>query len=352
MNDTALRLTERYAALLDAHLERPGEMMLEEAYELGRSAIAADLGVLDMVIMHHKALGRAANKGQPADAPSRFDRAGQFFGESLSAFEMMLRGYREANSRLLAINEELKRTQAQLVQSAKMASLGELVAGIAHEINNPLYFAMINQESLQTLLDEVAEGTGDMARRENLAKARNRLASMQTGLDRIKDIVANLRTFSRLDEGEWAEGNINEGIDSVLMLLEHKFKGRISINKDYCADACLYCAPSIVNQVVMNLVSNAIDAIEGEGTIFIHTAKDGRTFRFSISDTGSGIAPEILDRIFEPFFTTKPVGSGTGLGLAISYGIVQAHHGTIDVDSAPGIGTTFTVRLPIVPVGP
>ncbi len=347
MNDIARRLSERYATLLAAHLEHPDETMLEEAHELGRSAIAAGLGVLDMVMIHHKALGRAARKDMPADDSGRLDRAAQFFGESLSAFEMMLRGYRETNSRLRAINEELQRAQVQLVQSAKMASLGELVAGIAHEINNPLYFTMINQDSVQRLLAEMAGGAVDELPRGKIEKAQVRIASMQTGLDRIRDIVANLRTFSRLDEGDWAEVNINEGIDSVLMLLEHKFKGRISIDKKYGADGTLYCAPSIVNQVVMNLVSNAIDAIEGDGTISIRTGKEDGIFCISVSDTGSGVAPEILDRIFEPFFTTKPVGSGTGLGLAISYSIVQANHGTIEVESGPDKGSTFTVRLPV-----
>ena len=170
---------------------------------------------------------------------------------------------------------------------------------------------------------------------------------IQNGLGRISDIVVNLRTFSRLDEGEFKLIKVNESLDSVLMLLEHRLAGRISFIRQYCENDMLYCMPGILNQVVMNLVTNAIDAIEGEGSITLCTSRSETSFQIAVGDTGTGIPPAVRDRIFEPFFTTKPVGSGTGLGLAIAHSIVQAHKGTITVASEMGRGTTFTITIPL-----
>jgi two-component system NtrC family sensor kinase len=159
--------------------------------------------------------------------------------------------------------------------------------------------------------------------------------------------VMNLQTFSRLDEGDFKEVRVNESIESVIMLIEHRFDDRIILTREFCSDDELFCSPAILNQVVMNILTNAIDAIDGDGVIGIRTRHDEALFEISVSDNGSGISAEILERIFEPFFSTKPVGAGTGLGLAISYSIVQAHRGVITVESELGKGSIFTVKIPM-----
>jgi signal transduction histidine kinase len=350
-------LTEQYGAALNHHLAEPkSEFALHQAYEIGRTAISGGLGVLDMVKLHHDALARLIERVPPADLPKQIEMAANFFSEMLSSFEMLMRGYRDSNVLLQETNEMLQRTKAtaeeahhrlqhtqtQLVHSAKMASLGELVAGIAHEVNNPLTFVIANQTTVGTLLAEVAD---------KLDKARDRLARTQNGLDRITSILLNLQTFSRLDEGDFKEVRVNKSIESVIMLIEHRFEGRITLTREFCAQDILYCSPAILNQVVMNILTNAIDAIDDEGAIGICTKHDDALFEIIVSDTGSGMSAETLERIFEPFFSTKPVGSGTGLGLAISYSIVKAHRGVITVESELGKGSIFTVKIPMTPNG-
>ena len=170
---------------------------------------------------------------------------------------------------------------------------------------------------------------------------------MQTGLKRIKDLVIKLRTFSRLDEGEFKSVNIEESIESVLTLLQHKLDDRITIMRKYNGPKIVPCYPGPLNQVLMNVIANAIDAIEGDGKITITTVQSDSMFSISIADTGKGIPQNVRDRIFDPFFTTKPVGQGTGLGLSISYGIVKRHNGELEVHSEEGRGTEVIIRIPI-----
>ena len=247
-------------------------------------------------------------------------------------------------------NRELKETQVQLVQAAKMASLGQLVAGIAHEINNPLAFVMSHHGTVQALLEklgaEIEPGLSDESR-ARWRKALQRLRDMRQGLERIEDLVLKLRTFSRLDEGERKHVKIEESIESTLVLLQHRMKGRITVKRDYGAVKVISCYPGPLNQVLMNLLSNAIDAIDGHGEIRISTGRQDSAFFISIADNGKGIPPADRERIFEPFYTTKPVGQGTGLGLSISYGIVQRHGGAIEVRSEEGKGTEMTVKIPL-----
>jgi two-component system NtrC family sensor kinase len=245
---------------------------------------------------------------------------------------------------------ELKATQAQLVQSAKMASLGELVAGIAHEINNPLSFAVSHLDTAQKSLAHVeiahagawAETTG-----QHWSRARSRLHEMAVGLERIRELVIKLRTFSRLDEGERKRVSLRECIESVLMILKHRMKERIVVDLSLGVPEEIECYPGLLNQALLNLLANAIDAIDGRGTITIVTGVTDGAYRIAIHDTGSGIPSEIRQRVFEPFFTTKPVGQGTGLGLSITYSIVEKHGGTITVDCPEGAGTTMTLLLPL-----
>jgi len=256
----------------------------------------------------------------------------------------------QANQNLQQANQKLKETQAQLIQNEKMASLGQLVAGIAHEINNPLAFVMNNlfivENGMDFLGPELEPHLGETSL-NRLRKVRTRLEEMKEGLERVKELVLDLRTFSRLDEGEFQTMDVLETIDAVLLLLKHKMNGRIRVEKHLIAERQLYCYARRLYQVLMNLIANAIDAIVGEGSIIITTSRTAEDFLISVRDTGAGIAEAIRSKIFDPFFTTKPVGRGTGLGLAISYGIVQDHGGSIEVKSELGVGTEFIVRIPL-----
>jgi two-component system NtrC family sensor kinase len=273
-------------------------------------------------------------------------QAGRAAAEARAAIgEQLIR----ANEELHEVNRLLKETQAQLIQTEKMASLGQLVAGIAHEINNPMAFVLNNLFTVERLLEQIAPESELVLvepSRRKLAKARLRLSEMNEGLDRVKTLVLNLRTFSRLDEGELKTIDLVESIESVLMLLRHRLNGRIRVEKAYGSERELYCFAGRLNQVIMNLVSTAMDSIEGDGKITITTIHGEQDVRISIRDTGAGIPANIRGRIFDPFFTTKPVGKGTGLGLAISYGIIQEHHGSIEVQSKEGVGSEFIVKIP------
>jgi len=265
------------------------------------------------------------------------------------------RQLRRANEELQNAYRELQTAQAQLVQSAKMASLGELVAGVAHEINNPLAFVLSHVETIRRSLEQFREDVPatlpDRAETQ-WQRAHSRLTEVQVGLTRIRDLVLKLRTFSRLDEGERQVASVSECVDSVLTILGHRLKDEISVVRRLDAPDRLDCYPALLNQVLMNVLANAIDAIEavgGGGTITIGTRVDADRFEITVADDGCGIAPEIGDRVFEPFFTTKPVGQGTGLGLSIAYSIVKKHEGDLRLTDAEGGGTIATIRLPLRP---
>ncbi len=252
-----------------------------------------------------------------------------------------------ANRELAAANRRLGETQAQLVQAAKMASLGELVAGIAHEINNPLAFILAHQATVARLIGEAGALEGE-AKAAKLARAAARIESTRTGLARIRELVVKLRRFSRLDDGEAVEMDLAEAIDAVVTLLGPKFAAGVTVERDYGGPERITCSPALINQVVMNIVANAADALaETGGTITIATRERKGQAVIEIGDTGPGIAPELRQRLFEPFFTTKDVGAGTGLGLAIAYGVVKAHKGTIAIGESAGGGALFTVTVPM-----
>lgn len=243
---------------------------------------------------------------------------------------------------------DLQQAQVQLVQSAKMASLGELVAGVAHEINNPLAFVTSHLRTAKSGFDALS--TAVDVRAEELKgtweKCMLRLDQMQGGLARISELVLQLRTFSRLDEGERKKISFRECLDSILMIVAHRISPTVSVELDLSAVDLLECYPGPLNLACMNLITNAIDAVDGSGTIRIATRNSEGWFLLAVSDDGPGIPPEIQQRIFEPFFTTKPVGRGTGLGLSMSYSIAQKHGGVLDVQSA-GRGTTMELRFPL-----
>lgn len=267
--------------------------------------------------------------------------------------------------------QELQNTQAQLIQTAKMSSLGRMVAGLAHELNNPINFIQGNLSPLnsyvQALLNlielyqqEYPDST--LAIQEQIAEMNldfmindlpKILSSMRIGSDRIREIVLSLRNFSRLDQAEKKAVNIHEGIESTLLILSHRLKQGIEVIREYGDLPLIECYPAQLNQVFMNILSNAIDALleqkaQTQKQIIIQTeAISFHQVRVTIRDNGPGIDSEIQSKIFDPFFTTKPVNKGTGLGLAISYQIIENHHGNIHLTSRTEYGTEFAIEIPI-----
>ena len=258
--------------------------------------------------------------------------------------------FRIANVALQAAYTDLQSTHAQLVQSAKMASLGELVAGVAHEINNPLAFVLSHLDTVRRKLSQLEPELPAPLSESALVKwqrAHERLNEIGPGLDRIRELVIKLRTFSRLDEGERKLVSIRDCVESVLTILGHRLRGRIQVETEFGSPDQVDCYASLLNQAIMNLVSNSIDAMAGTGVLRISTGSQGELYSIVVTDSGPGIPAALRDRVLEPFFTTKPVGQGTGLGLSITYSIVRKHQGTIELSEPPGGGASIAIRFPI-----
>ncbi len=252
---------------------------------------------------------------------------------------------RERTAQLEAAYQELKTAETQLVQSEKMASLGRLVAGVAHEINNPVSFIATSIAPLKRRLERIAAASPEDAARL-LADAREIIDIMARGAERTTAIVRDLRSFSRLGEAVRKPTDLREGLEVTLRLLESRTRDRVTVHRAYEPLPLVECDPGQMNQVFMNVLANACDAAPPGGNVWVGTAvRDGEAC-VTVRDDGPGIPADRLGRIFEPFFTTKDVGSGTGLGLAIAHGIVAAHGGRIEVESVPGAGATFRVVLP------
>lgn len=276
--------------------------------------------------------------------------------------------------------DDLKLAQTQIFQQEKMASIGQLAAGVAHEINNPMGFIISNLNSLQKYADKILEfskiqsyAIEDLAAIETasventapvitLLKERRQSLKMDyitedinnlireslDGAERVKRIVQDLKSFSHIDEADCKMSDINAGLDSTINIVWNELKYKATLKKDYGDIPMTKCNPGQLNQVFMNMMINASHAIENQGEIAVRTWSAGGQIYVSISDTGCGVPEEHLNRIFEPFFTTKEVGKGTGLGLCIAYDIVTKHNGKIMVDSKLGHGTTFTISIPVV----
>jgi len=238
---------------------------------------------------------------------------------------------------------------SQLIQSEKMAALGLLVAGVAHEINTPMGAIHSNNDIMTRAVAKIRKLLGPAPDKE-ISRLLDILGEVcrnnEIATDRIMKTVRSLKNFARLDEAERKTVNIHEGIESTLTLLQHQLRNRIRIVKQFGDIPEIECLPNQLNQVFMNVLVNAAQAIQDRGEIRVKTWTAGDAVKISISDTGIGIPTEHLSKIFDPGFTTKGVGLGTGLGLSLCYKIVQDHHGTIEVESS-NQGTTFTITLPL-----
>jgi two-component system, NtrC family, sensor kinase len=283
-----------------------------------------------------------------------------------------VQGLMRANDELTELNRRLSAAQHQLMQSEKLASIGQLAAGVAHEINNPIGYVFSNFGTLEKYIADVfrmlqayqdAEpGLADTQARTRLASLREEIeldylkedipslmAESREGIKRVRKIVQDLKDFSRVDaRQDWEWTNLHHGIESTLNIVNNEIKYKCEVIRQYGELPDVECLPSELNQVFMNLLVNAAQAITADhGTITIRTGTEGENAWVEIQDSGCGIPKESLKRIFDPFFTTKPVGKGTGLGLSLSYGIVQKHGGRMDVASEIGRGTCFRLTIPI-----
>lgn len=250
--------------------------------------------------------------------------------------------------------EKVESLQVRIVQQAKMASLGQLTAGIAHEINSPLGAIHSNAETIElllTMLNELVTTNLQESEREKAEKLIEKLRrsnnTNEVACERIIEIVRKMKNFARVDEAVWQEVDFNEGVESALVLTSNEKNKRIKVYRNFGQVPKVRCIPSLINQVSMNILTNAVQAIETEGEIHVSTYTDGGYVYLIVHDTGIGISEENLPRIFDPGFTTKGVGVGMGLGLAICYNIMQQHNGEITCKSEAGLGTTFIVKLPI-----
>ncbi len=273
---------------------------------------------------------------------------------------------------LQVLNQSLQDAQRQLIQSEKLASMGQLAAGVAHEINNPISFVQSNFSSLAEYVDDLLaidaayrEVEGQLGSQHQPAFERVRqlkqkadfdfivqdlrklVGESREGLERVSKIVHDLKNFARADDGDWQWVDLHQGIDSTLNIVANEIKYKAEVVREYGQIPQVHCISSQINQVFMNLLVNAAQAIGEHGHITIHTGSAEQQVWVEVKDDGSGIPPENFKRIFDPFFTTKPIGDGTGLGLSICWGIIQRHNGKIEVESELGKGTTFRMTLPI-----
>lgn len=259
-----------------------------------------------------------------------------------------------ASDELVLLRAQLEEANRKLAESYKLASLGRLVAGIAHEMNTPIGSIRSNNDVMLKSLDELERLLSQFPPEPPVEKAREILSTLRTlasvdkiACERIASVIPGLKTFARAEETQLRQADLNEILRGAVALARCSFRTRVTVETDYGELPEIECYPQSLYQVFLNLLINAGEAIEGNGTIFVRSRLDGDQAHVEVSDTGRGIPPELAPRIFTPGFTTKPVGVGMGLGLALSRQIVERHGGRIYFESRPGAGTTFYVQLPV-----
>ena len=330
------------------------------------------------------ALHVAANMQFPLTEDFIVTRHGRYLGigfvmDLLKAMEVKMR---DNTAKLEQAYTQLKSSQLALVQSEKMASLGQMVAGVAHEINTPLGYVQNNvaigqelfsqvqimiadYESLLVMLQDggtdedrvtaqlqkVTAARNDANAQEMLGEMNGLMADSLYGIEQISGLVHDLKNFSRMDAAANDLANLNDCIESALNIGRNMLKNKVEVVKDLAQIPEIMCAPSQLNQVFLNLFTNAAQAMDAQGKLYIKSWHDATHIHISVADTGKGMPAEVVDRIFDPFFTTKPVGEGTGLGLAITQQIIQQHGGTISVESRIGEGSSFHISLPVARSG-
>jgi len=324
-------LTDEAAAFRDVALEHACE-----------GCFTSDLEYLLNVPFSHGTVFIGGTNAQP---PTLDDVATLTeFADAISVAYQRFVDFRNLENR----TRELQETQIQLIQSEKMAALGQLVAGVAHELNTPMGAIHSNTQSQRKALERLIDGTpGSPEHAATLETLLDMNVVNDTASRRIIEIVSNLRKFARLDQSDWKQADLREGLDETLALVEHQTRGRIRIVRSYQDVPLVGCYPGQLNQVFMNLLVNAIQAIEGEGRIDVECSREGDQVCVRVKDDGRGIREEALSRIFDPGYTTKGVGVGTGLGLSIAYRIASNHEGSLRVRSEAGKGSEFTLSIPI-----
>jgi len=378
--ETLMRETGVAAAHLDHHVKIHRDFIAQvKSMWSARAAMSAPAETLhgflsawlsfhilgeDQAMAREIARIRAGTSAEEAHRMEAGSTAQGATGALLRALQNLYGVLARMNSDLADSNRNLEGEVAartrELLQSEKMASIGQLAAGVAHEINNPIGFVNSNLGTLRRYIDDLlrlatlgaATPEGQALRQEiDLDFLRTDLADLmnesQEGLDRVRKIVANLKDFSRVDQAEWQEADLLAGLESTLNVAWHELKYKAEIARELEPLPLVRCMPAQINQVFLNLLVNAAQAIRERGVITLRSGVDGERVWIEIADTGCGMDAETQRRLFEPFFTTKPVGTGTGLGMSLTWDIVTKHGGEIAVDSAPGAGTRIRVTLPV-----
>lgn len=337
-----------------------------------RLGLEAPGGLTSGAELHHAASGRWFVYREAPFAPSRglgdASSAQRLAGGKVMTLNDTTRLKLAVRQREAAF-EQLKSSQAQVIQSEKLATIGQMTAGVAHEINNPIGFVSSNLSSLSKYVERLAgfiaaqtdavARTAPQARAEMLELRRKfkvdfimgdvskLIAESLDGTARVSKIVKDLGAFSRSDGDDWRPVDLAASLEGAIGIVWNQLKYKVTLHREFGALPPVTCNAQLLNQVVMNLLVNACQAMDGPGVITLSTMLDGDTVVIRVADTGSGIAPEHLSRIFDPFFTTKEAGKGTGLGLSISVDIIKKHGGQMSVESEVGKGTTFTIRIPV-----
>ncbi|MBN2200504.1 VCBS repeat-containing protein [bacterium] len=330
-----------------------GESRLFGALALG-SGVSADDMPLIVTVANQMAAALENNTAiRRSNAMVRRLTEAKVREKVMADLERTNRSLADKNSRLRRLVAEVRNAQDRLIQSEKMASLGKLVAGVSHELNNPVGFIYANVRQLRSMSDGLGRLLADPRRnagriRGLLPEIESLIADTESGSRMVKDLVDQLRRFSHVDRAAWSVADTHEGLDGALLILRHEIEDRVTVHRVYGPDGRIECQPGSLNQVFLNLIANAVQAVSPGGNIWVATRRLKNRLEIEVRDDGRGIPAEVLGRIFDPFFTTREIGKGTGLGLSISYAIVRSHGGSIRAESGgPGKGSRFIVTLPV-----